>query len=113
MSIIRLGSVPQLQNQPQRKDLGGKRRPVSTKLIRDTCHKAVVAIGLTLVDSSVLEDELIDELESLRLGSGLQVSQKWIVREVVLSRSLHTCYVLTILNSAVTIVTVVLTKPFL
>ena len=68
---------------------------------------------LTFVDSSILEDELVDKLESLRFGNQLHLTQQRVVCKVVLRRSWDSLYCFAILNATITVVPVITSKLFL
>ena len=48
---------------------------------------AAGGIELTLVDGSVLEDELVDELKTKRLGRDFELLEQRVVREEELGRA--------------------------
>ena len=63
---------------------------------------------LTLVHGSVLKDELVDELESLRLGCILKLGEQCVVREVELHGAGDALRCPAVLQSAVPVVPIVL-----
>lgn len=68
---------------------------------------------LTFVNCAILKDELIDELKSLRLSNELHLTEQRVVSKVELSRSADSLNRLSILHTAVSVVSVVATKLLL